>query len=154
MATYEHEIDIDVPIDYAFAWGNDPENWQRMTPALLDVEVLEETDEGIRYRSTMKMLGRTSTVDDLTTIDEENYETVSTIEDGDMDGEFRWTFTETESGTNVRVTGHMVAESLFDRALQPIFVRYMRRQFRNSFQTMKDLVEAEYAAERQEAPAV
>lgn len=142
---FSHEIEIDAPIDYAFAWGNTPENWPRVMPNVLEVEEIEQTDEGTRYRTTMKALGRTTITEDLTIIDEENYVTTSTFEDGAMDGEMEWSYTESDTGTIVRCAVDIEADSLFERALQPVFGRVMSRQVRNSLETMKELVEVEYA---------
>lgn len=151
MTTYNHEIEIAAPIDYVFAWGTSPENWQRSTPALLDYEVVEETDEGTRFRNTYKMLGRTTISDELYTVDADNYRTVSVFDDEDMSGELHFDYTETEDGTHVRLHGDIeTGTSLFDRAIQPVVTRYMNRQFRNTLRTMQELVEVEHAAETRE----
>lgn len=146
MTTYEHEIEIDAPIEYAFEWGSNSENWQRCMPALTAVEYVDETDEGTRYRTTFKMLGRSTTSESVFEIVEPNAHAVSYIE-GDMAGEMHYYYTETDTGTNLRFVAEFEdADSLFERALQPVFKRYMDRQFRNHVQTTRDLVEAEYAA--------
>lgn len=151
MTSFDHEIEIEAPIEYVFDWGTTPENWQRSTPALLDLEVVEETDEGTHYRNTFKMLGRTTTSDEVYTVDEENYRTTSVFDDEDMSGEMVFDYTETENGTHIRLHGDIeTGTSLFERALQPVVSRYMNRQFRNTMKTMKELIEAEYVAEERE----
>jgi ligand-binding SRPBCC domain-containing protein len=148
MTSIDHEIEIEAPIEYVFEWGTTPENWMRSTPALLDVEVIDETDQGTTYRNTLKMLGRTTTSDELYTVDEENYRTTSVYLDEDFSGEMVFDHTETETGTHVHLYGDIeTGTSLFDRTLRPVVIRYMNRQFRNSLKTMKELVETEYAAE-------
>jgi len=92
----------------------------------------------------MKLLGRTTTAEELYKIDTANKQTTSIFDDGDMSGEMVLEYTETDTGTNVRVVGDMeFGSSLFDRAIQPVVTRYMKRQFRNTLKTMKELVEAE-----------
>ncbi len=154
MTQFEHDIDIAAPIEYVFGWGNDPENWQRVMPSLVDFAVLEETEEGTRYRNTFKMLGRTTESEELYTVDEENYQTTATFDDGDIEGEIHWDYTEADDGTHVRLYGDLAAgDSLFDRAIRPIAARYLNRQFRNSLRTMQELAEAEYAEQQREVTA-
>ena len=146
MTSFNHEIEIGAPIEYVFEWGITPENWARAMPALIDYEVIEETAEGIHFRNTIKMLGRTTTSNEIFTVDEENHRTVSVFDDEDMSGEMVYEYTETEDGTIVRMHGELEAgTSLFDRALMPVLSRYMNRQFGISLTTMKELIEAEYA---------
>lgn len=147
MTRYEHAIEIEAPIEYVFDWGTTPKNWQRVMPALTDIERIEETAEGTRYRNTMQLLGRSTTSDQLFTVIEPNSHTVSTFDGGAILGEVQYYYTETETGTNV----HMVADleagtTMFDRMLQPIITRYVNRQLRNSLRTMRDLVESEARA--------
>ena len=151
MTSVDHEIEIEAPIEYVFEWGTTPENWMRSTPALLDVEVIDETDEGTHLRNTLKILGRTTTSDELYTVDEENYRTTSVYDDEDFSGTMSFDHTETEAGTHVRLHGDFeTGTSLFERALRPVVARYMNRQFRNSLKTMKELIEVEYAAQERE----
>ena len=125
---FDNEIEIEAPIEYVFAWGTTPDNWLRATPALIDLELIEETDEGTHYRNTMKLLGRTTTNDELFIINEENFETVSVFDDENLKGEMRYTYTETETGTMIRVHGEFEAgSSLFERAIQPVVTRYFNR---------------------------
>lgn len=143
MTKYTHEIEIDAPVEYVFDWGTVPENWERINTALTDIELVEEADDRMQYRTTMKMLGRSMTSEQFFTVDEQNRETASVFE-GDMNGEMRYSFSETETGTRVRLDADFEAgRSLFERALRPVFTRYMNRQFRHSFRTMKDLIEVE-----------
>lgn len=146
VAIFDHEITIDAPIGFVFAQGTDPENWLRWTPSMTDVEKIEETEEGTRYRTTMQILGRTTTSEDLFTVDEEEYHTVNVFNDDAMRGEMHYDYTETEDGTHVHMRGEFEdGTSLFDKVLAPVTTRYLDRQFGNSFQTMKDLIESEYA---------
>ncbi|RQG97208.1 SRPBCC family protein [Natrarchaeobius chitinivorans] len=146
MTTFEHEVSIETPVEYSFEWGLNPENWQRSMPGMTDVEVLGETDEGTRHRTTFKMLGQTSTDESTFIVVEPNEHAYSRIEGPDMFGEMHYRFSETPDGSLVRFEAEFEdPESLVERALQPVFNRYLDRQFRNHLQTMKELVEAEYA---------
>ena len=147
MTTYEHEIEIEAPIDYTFEWGLDTANWRRSMPALTDIEQIEETDDGVRHRLTLKILGRSLTEESVFSIVEPKAHTVSVMEGPEMTGEMHYYFTETDDGTIVRFVAELAdSKSMFERALRPVFTRYMNRQFRTHLHTMKDLVEAEYPA--------
>jgi ligand-binding SRPBCC domain-containing protein len=154
MTQFDHEIEIEAPIEYVFDWGTASENWQRSSPSLVNLEVLDHTDEGTHYRNTVKMLGRTTVSNELYTVDKENYRTTSVFDDDDMSGEMVYEYTETDNGTHIRLHGDIeTGDSLFERAIRPVVSRSMNRQFRATMETMKDLIEAEYTAERQEASA-
>lgn len=43
---FDNDIQIEAPVEYVFSWGTNPDNWLRATPALIDLELIEETDEG------------------------------------------------------------------------------------------------------------
>jgi carbon monoxide dehydrogenase subunit G len=151
MTSLDQEIEIEAPIEYVFGWRTTPENWLRSTPGLIDYEVIDETDEGTLHRLRFNMLGKTITSDELFTVDAENYRTLSVIDDETMTAEMVFDYTETDSGTNLHVHGDFeTGGSLFQRALQPVFKRYMKRQIRNTMTTMKDVIEAEYAVEEHE----
>jgi hypothetical protein len=117
-------------------------------PALTAIEFIEETTDGQRYRSTFKMLGRSTTSESVFTVVEPNAHAMSLVEGSDMAGEMHYYYTETDAGTTLRFVAEFEdAESLFERALQSVFTRYMNRQFRNHLRTTRDLVEAEYSVE-------
>lgn len=148
MTTFSHEIEIEAPVDYVFEWGTTPENWMRATPSLRDVEEIEQTDEGIRYHNVMSVLGREIETEELFVIDEENGHTRSLIDDDDMSGTVDYWYEEIPAGTRVRMEADFdLGGSLFDRAIEPVLGRYVKRQFRQSQETMRELIEAEYAAD-------
>lgn len=152
MTQYEHEIEIESPIEHVFEWSTDPANWQRTQPAMVDYEVLDEHDTELRLRLTYRMLGRTVTSETVTEFDESAGRIISSDEGGDMAGTVEYHFEETDDGTLVRFVGDFEAgDGIFDRALRPVLRRYMDRQFANSLRTMKELIEAEQATEE---PAV
>lgn len=89
----------------------------------------------------MKMLGRTTTSDELFSVDEANYETVSIFDDEELRGEMRYSCSETETGTLVRMYGEFEASaSLFERAIQPVVTRYFNRHLRNSLTTIQEVM--------------
>jgi carbon monoxide dehydrogenase subunit G len=58
MPSFEHTIDVAAPIDQVFTFSTDPENWRRTTPSMTDIEIVEETDDGLRMTVTYELLGR------------------------------------------------------------------------------------------------
>lgn len=144
MKQFNHEIEIAAPIDVVFTWGRTPQNWARALPVLRSIELLEETPEGTRFRSTMRILGRDVTSEAMFTVDEGNWETVFVFDDDELSGEVRYDYIESGEGTTVEIVGDLeIGDSLFDRAVQPIAIRSLSRQFRTSLRTMMDLIEAD-----------
>ena len=149
MVTFEKTIEIEAPVDYVFEWAIQPENWVRCMPSLFEVEKIEVTDEGTRYRTTRKVLGRRTTSEELVVVDRENDEIVSIFQNGDIDGQLRWSYSEADGVTTDGVStvsifaDVSVGTSLFDRAIRPVVSRSLTRQYRNALETMKELVEAE-----------
>lgn len=148
MPTFEHTIEIAAPIDHVFAFGSDPENWHRATPSLTDVDVVEETDNGFRLTATWRMLGMSLDGDMEFEVVEPNEHTVTRFESPGMTGELHYHFSETEEGTKVvQRADYEFGDSLLERVLEPVAKRYNKRQFKNSLQTTKELIEAEATVE-------
>ena len=146
MPTFEHSIEIAAPIDRVFEWGTDPENWQRATPSMTDFEIIEETDDGMRLRSTYQLLGRSIENQMEFKILEPQTHTVTTFESPGMTGEMHYRFSETDTGTRVvQECEYEFGDSLLERIVEPVAIRYNKRQFKNSLQTTRDLLEAEVA---------
>ncbi len=147
MPTFEHTIEIAAPIDHVFEFGNDPNNWQRTTPSLTDVEVVEETDDSLDLKVTWKMLGMSIDGEMEFEIITPNEHTVSRFESPDMTGELHFHYSETDNGTKViQQCDYEFGDSLLDRLLAPVGKRYNKRQFKSSLQTTKELIEAETKA--------
>lgn len=144
MPTFEHTIEIAAPIDHVFEFGNDPKNWQRTTPNLTTADVVEETEDGLRLTVTWKMLGMTMDGTMEFEIVEPNEHTVSRFESPGMTGELHYYYAETDNGTEViQRAEYEFGDSLLDRVMAPVGKRYNERQFKNSLQTTKELIEAE-----------
>lgn len=144
MPSFEHTIEIAAPIDYVFDFGTDPKNWQRTTPSLTTAEIVEETDDGLRLSATWKMLGMTIDGDMAFEIVEPNEHTITRFESPEMTGELHYQYAETDNGTKViQEAKYEFGDSLLDRLMAPIAKRYNERQFKNSLQTSKELIEAE-----------
>lgn len=148
MPSFEHTIDIAAPIDHVFAFGTDPENWRRTTPSLSNIEIVEETDDGLRMEVTYELLGRTIHGDMEFEIVEPNAHTVAYFESPGMTGEMHYHYAETDNGTHVvQQCDYEFGDSLLERVLEPVAKRYNKRQFKNALQTSKELIEAEAKVE-------
>jgi uncharacterized membrane protein len=144
MPTFEHSVEIEAPVDRAFEWGTDPKNWQRATPSLTEIEVLEETDDGVRMNAVYKMLGTSVDTEMLFQVVEPNAHTVTTFESPGMTGEMHYHYSAIDSGTRVvQRCDYRFGDSLLKRVIEPVAKRYNKRQFKQSLQTSKELIEAE-----------
>lgn len=147
MPTFEHTIEIAAPLDRVFEFGNDPENWRRTAPSLTDIEVVEETDDGLRLTGTWKMLGMSTDGEMEFEIVEPNRHTVTRFESPGMTGELHYHYSETDAGTKVvQQADYEFGDSLRERVMEPVAKRYNKRQFKNTLQTSKELIEAEAEA--------
>lgn len=143
MPTFEHTVVIEAPIDRVFEFGADPENWQRVTPSLTNVEIVEETENGYRLKGTWKMLGMKLSGDMEFVIVEPNEHTVTSFDSSGMSGELHYQYSDTPTGTQVvQSADYEFGDSLLDRVIEPVAKRYNKRQFKNALETSKELIEA------------
>ena len=148
MPTFEHTIEIAAPIDQVFEFGIDPENWRRTTPSLTDVQIVEETDDGLRMDATYKMLGIPMVGTMEMRIVEPGEHTITTFKSPGMTGELHYHYSATDSGTTVvQRADYEFGDSLVQRVIEPVAKRYNERQFKNSLRTSKELIEAEALVE-------
>lgn len=148
MHTFEHTVEVAAPVEYVFEWSTDPENWQRSTPSLSAFVVHEETEDGITLTATYSMLGMDQETEMEMEIVEPDGLMVTGFESPGMTGVMEYRFEEIEGGTRVvQSCEYDFGDSLLERILEPVASRYNRRQFRNSLETSKELIEAEYRAE-------
>lgn len=148
MPTFEHTIEVAAPRDYVFNWGTDPENWQRSTPSLTNVEIEEETENGLSLTGTWKLLGMSIEGDMEFEIVEPNEHTVTRFDSPGMTGELHFRYSDTDTGTKVvQSADYEFGDSLLERVLEPVAKRYNKRQFKNSLETSKELIEAEATIE-------
>lgn len=61
-----------------------------------------------------------------------------------MTGELHYHYSETDNGTKVvQQAEYEFGDSLLERVIEPVAKRYNKRQFKNSLQTSKELIEVE-----------
>lgn len=148
MPSFEHTIDIAAPLADVFAFGIEPENWQRTTPGLSNIHVVQETDDGLSLEATYSLLGREMAGTLEMRILEPDHHVVTTFDSPGMTGELHYRFEEIEDGTRViQQCEYEFGDSLLQRILEPVAKRYNKRQFEESLRTMKDLIEAEVSAD-------
>lgn len=149
MPTFEHTIEIAAPIDQVFAFGNDPANWTRTMPSLTDIEIVDETDDGFLMSCTYRLLGRPLDGEMELTVDEENWQTTTEFDSPGMTGLVELRYVETDGGDGTRViqsVDYEFGDSLLERVLEPVAKRYNKRQFKQSLELTKELIEAEARA--------
>lgn len=144
MHIFEHTIEIEAPLEQVYAFNSDPTNWPRVTPGLVELEIVEETPDEYRMEATYKMLGISLNGDMTMSVVEEGKHVHTTFESDAMSGELDYHFRETDSGTEIIQRGSMeFGDSILDRIMEPVAKRYNIRQFRNSLANTRDLLEAQ-----------
>ncbi|WP_254861479.1 SRPBCC family protein [Halovivax gelatinilyticus] len=148
MPTFEHTVDVAAPVNRVFTFGIDPENWRRTTPSLTEIEVIEETDDGLRMDATYRLLGKSMDGELEMTIVEPNEHVVTTFDSPGMTGELHYHYEETDDGTRViQRADYEFGDSLLERVIEPVAKRFNKRQFKNSLETSRELIEAEQPIE-------
>jgi carbon monoxide dehydrogenase subunit G len=148
MAEFAHSVEIEAPIEHVFEYDSNPENWTKTMPSLRDLEIVEETEESVRMTSVYEMLGQSMDIEQELTIVEPNEHYRVTIEGDQVSGEINNHFVETDDGTRIDHRGEFdFGDSLFERLMAPVALRYNERQFRNHLQHTKELIEAELEAD-------
>jgi carbon monoxide dehydrogenase subunit G len=143
MPTFEHTIEIEAPIDQVFAFNDDSQNWLRTNPSLVSVDVGEERDDGVWMDTAYRLLGM-ELDGGLTLRRTEPTEHTMTFENGGMHGDIHFEYSETATGTRVvQSADYEFGDSLRDRIIAPVAKRYNKRQFKQSLELTKDLIEAE-----------
>lgn len=152
MPTFEHIVEIAAPIERVFAFDSNPENWTRTMPSLRDLEITEETDDGLRMHGTYKLLGISMDHDMELTVVEPNEHFKVTLEGSGMTAEIHNYFSETATGTQLRHHAEFhLGDSLVKRLAEPVAASYNKRQFKSHLENTRDLIEAEVEAEARAA---
>jgi carbon monoxide dehydrogenase subunit G len=150
LHTFEHTVEVAAPVEQVFEWSIEPENWERSTPSLSEFVVHEETDEGVRLAATYSVPGMDQETEMEMEVVEPNRLVVTSFESSGMTGEIQYRFEEIDGGTKVvQSCEYEFGDSLLERIIEPVASRYNKRQFWNSRQTSKELIEAEVAADRE-----
>lgn len=150
MPTFEHTVEIEAPIEHVFEFSTTPDNWVAANSSLRDLEIIEETDGGYDMTAVYSMLGMKMDGDMDMRIVEPNEHVVTTFDSSGMTGSLEYHYSEADGITTVvQSADYKFGDSLLERILEPVARRVNERQFRNSLQNMKDLIEADFAeAER------
>jgi carbon monoxide dehydrogenase subunit G len=147
MSKFTHSVEIAAPIEDVFEFDSNPENWTKTMPAVRDLEIVEETEEGVQMTAVYEMLGQSIDIEEELTIVEPNEHYRVTITGDEVSGEINNHFEEIESGTRINHTADFeFGDSLFARVMAPVARRYTERQFKNHLQHTKELIEAESEA--------
>lgn len=148
MPTFEQTITIAAPVETVFAFDTDPRNWPRTMSSLKNLEIVSETDETTHMNATYSLLGYPMNGTMELTIVEPNEHMIATFESPGMTGETHNHYSETDAGTRiVNRVDYEFGDSLLERVIEPVAVRYNRRQFRSHLEHTKERIEAEVRAE-------
>jgi uncharacterized protein YndB with AHSA1/START domain len=144
MVQFEFDTDIARPADEVFAYLADPDRlalWQSSA-----VEVRKETgapmDVGTRLTEVRRILGRQLETQVEITAYEPGRRLALKALSGPVPFAVEQTLTPTDGGTRVHFRGEGSPGGFFKLA-EPLVARAVERQFKNDFQTLKDILESE-----------
>lgn len=146
MISFKHQERIHAPVDDAFEFGLDPENWLRHFAGLDEYDMIEETRDKMHVRIPYRLLWIPMEFDMKLRIVEPNRHIVVDFESKWMSGEANYYYSEIEEGTLLESQGtYDFGDSIIVKILAPVLRVAIHRKIRKAAREEKRLIEAEAA---------
>ncbi len=147
MVSVSETVRVEVPIEEAFAFLDDPENHAEVTPSLAEVRNIEPLENGgKRVEHTYRMAGIGLDGALVETTHEEGELMVFEM-DGDLEGEIRISFEPVEEGTEITyAASYELPGRVLSAVADPFVRRYNERELRTTLENVKDRLELADAA--------
>jgi len=144
MASVSESIWIDVPVETAFEYLDDPYNHAEVTPSVTNVQNVERLDNGgKRLDCTYTMAGIGLPTELEQTIHEPNRRMGFDMRSG-IDGELELQFVESNDGTEVTYSAdYEIPGRVVGKVIQPFAVKYNERELRTALENLKQRLELE-----------
>ncbi|MFB6375214.1 MAG: SRPBCC family protein [Bradymonadaceae bacterium] len=142
--SFSHQERVNAPVEEAFAFGLDPDNWTRHFPGVSEYEILEENDDDMRLRIPYRLLWFNIVFEiELRVVDPDSHIAVE-AESEWMLSEGHYYYTEIEEGTLIEAKGeYRFGDSILARLLEPLLSVAQERKIKKAMQKEKKLIEAE-----------
>ncbi len=144
MATHEHSVVIERPLEEVWAFLHDPDNDSRWQPSLSESRQLSDgpMEVGTQLVEVRHFLGRRlETVYEVTEYDPPRRSAVRSTS-GPIPVSGSYVLDPADGGTRFTARIETDASGFFKLA-EPIFGRFVRREMESNFGHLKDVVEAE-----------
>lgn len=146
MISFKHQERIHAPVEAAFEFGLDPDNWLRHFAGLDEYDLIEETQDKMRVRLSYRLLWIPMEFDMKLRVVEPNRHIVVDVESKWMSGETNYYYSEIEEGTLLESQGtYNFGDSIIVKILAPVLRVALQRKIPKASREEKRLIEAEAA---------
>ncbi len=142
MVSVSETVRVDVPVEDAFAFLDDPENHAEVTPSLAEVRNVEPLENGgKRVDHTYRMAGIGLDGALVETTHDEGELMIFEM-DGDLEGEIRISFEPVGDGTEITYTAsYELPGRVLSTVAEPFVRRYNERELRTTLENVRDRLE-------------
>jgi hypothetical protein len=143
MARIEESVQINCPVEKAFAYTTDAGSWSKWNTAIPKAEKTSQGPVGIgsTFRGTVHLMGRSMAWTAKATEYEANKKFGKNIDSGSVLIEQHNTYTPTKDGVKYTIVYDMKFTG-FLRLLSPMIVSSMRKELKMSLINVKQILEA------------
>jgi hypothetical protein len=143
MARIEESVQINCPVEKAFAYTTDAGSWSKWNTAIPEAEKTSQGPVGIgsTFRGTVHLMGRSMAWTAKATEYEANKKFGKNIDSGSVLIEQHNTYTPTKDGVKYTIVYDMKFTG-FLRLLSPMIVSSMRKELKMSLINVKQILEA------------
>jgi Polyketide cyclase / dehydrase and lipid transport len=144
MSRIEEGIEIDRPVEKAFAFTTDAGKWNKWQSIILEAEQTSQGPVGVgtTFRGTNRMMGRTMQWTANATEYEPAKKFGKNITSGSVFIEQHNTYVPTEKGLRFTIA-YDVKVNGFLKLLSPVIVSSMRKELQKSLVNLKQILEAD-----------
>lgn len=146
MISFKHQERIHAPMEDAFEFGLNPDNWLRHFDGLDEYELIEETQDKKHIRLSYRILWIPIEFDMILQIVEPNQHLAVDFESKWISGEANYYYSKIEEGTLLESQGtYKFADSIIVKILAPVLRVALHRKIPKVARKEKRLIEAEAA---------
>ncbi|HUW86157.1 MAG TPA: SRPBCC family protein [Methanoregula sp.] len=143
MSRIEESVEINCPVEKAFAFTTDAGNWNQWQSILPEAEQTSQGPVGIgtTFKGTSHLMGRTMPWTARATEYEPNGKFAKNINSGSLIIEQHNTYNPTKGGLRFTIAYNVTVNG-FLKLLSPMIVRSMRKELQKSLVNLKQILEA------------
>lgn len=146
MISFEHRERVHAPVEDAFEFGLDPDNWLRHFSDMEEYEVVDDTVDEMVVRVPYRVLWIPMEFEIVLRVEEPYRHIAVDFESGWMAGDAHYYYTDVEEGTLIESEGsYRFGDSAITRLLEPVIKLALHRKIRQASREEKRLIEAEAA---------
>lgn len=144
MISFEHQELVHAPLEDAFEFGLDPDNWLRHFSDMETYEILDDTEDTMVVRVPYRVLSIPMEFEFVLRVEDPYRHIAVDFESDWMTGEAHYYYTDIEEGTLIKSEGtYQFGNSTITQLLEPVVKVFLHRKIRQASREEKRLIEAE-----------